>query len=576
MKKWLCNLFLFIMAAVSLSGCAGASASKEGLVSLQNVPKFSGDTVSASVYGDVLKLDDITAGLNTVTMKITLYSLTEQKILGQTDSLPEGDWSTGSFDGGFYAAALDRCEVILFNNQCKETSRIKPAGSGNRWAFAAVSPDKKYLFYGDAQEAETYVYSFADQSSKRVGIFTGYIEPAGFSDGCFFLKTGEGVLIKIDPEKDRSEVAFVDVRLNLKNAYYSVGTTDFNFMVMPPDQSSPRYTEILSVDEVPIAAGEPGFVTSASEVDNDILRVYRMKDARMFTVKVPETVEQVCFDDKQLVIVAKDEKSGQRKLYLHDADSEKASPITIYNSDQTPSYDNLPEVPVPTAPDVSASKTEADSLKVTEASSNESASLTTKKRIAGVPVIAQMPKYPTGCESVSAVMALQFAGESITVDDFIDQYLEKSSNFYNEGGMRYGPDPYEVFIGNPRSRSAFGCMAPVIEKALVKYYSSSNFVVNTTGKDMEELCRDYISQGIPVLVWTSINMIEPAYTSSWNLPNGEKYTWLSNEHCMLLIGYDEEEYYFNDPYTGKEVKYGKSLSQQRYEAFGRQSIAIKK
>ena len=28
--------------------------------------------------------------------------------------------------------------------------------------------------------------------------------------------------------------------------------------------------------------------------------------------------------------------------------------------------------------------------------------------------------YPTGCESVSAVMALQYAGVDITVDTFID------------------------------------------------------------------------------------------------------------------------------------------------------------
>lgn len=574
MRKWLCSLLVFIMAVASLSGCAEASNTKDGLVSLQNLPKFTGDIVSASVYGDVLKLDDITAGLNTSTMKMTLYSLTKQKLLGQTDSLPEGDWSTGSYDGGFYAAALDRCEVILFDNTCKETSRINPVGNGSRWAFAAVSPDRHYLFYGDAQEAEIYVYSLADGSQKRVGIFTGYIEPAGFSNGCFFLKTGEGVLIKVDPKKDRSEVAFVDLRLNLKNPYYSVGKTDVNFMVMPPDQSSLRYTEIGSIDEIPIAAGESGFVTSASEVDNDILRVYRMKDAKRFTIKVPETVEQVYVDDKQLVIIAKDEKSGQRKVYLHDADSAKASPITIYDTDQTPSDENLPEDPV--TPASGSSKPESVISKVTEASSGESSSSPTKTRIAGVPVIAQMPKYPTGCEAVSAVMALQFAGESITVDDFIDKYLEKSLNFYKDGGVRYGPNPYEVFIGNPRSRSAFGCMAPVIENALVKYYSSSNFVVNTTGKGMEDLCRDYIDQGIPVLVWTSIQMIEPSYTSCWYLPNGEKYTWLSNEHCMLLIGYDQEEYYFNDPYTGKEVKYGKSLSQQRYEAFGKQSIAINK
>ena len=45
---------------------------------------------------------------------------------------------------------------------------------------------------------------------------------------------------------------------------------------------------------------------------------------------------------------------------------------------------------------------------------------------------------------------------------------------------------------------------------------------------------------------------------------------------MLLIGYDQDNYYFNDPYTGQEVKYGKSLSQKRYDAFGKQSLVINK
>ena len=41
-----------------------------------------------------------------------------------------------------------------------------------------------------------------------------------------------------------------------------------------------------------------------------------------------------------------------------------------------------------------------------------------------VPYIDQSVKYPTGCESVSAVMLLQYLGYSITVDEFIEKYLE--------------------------------------------------------------------------------------------------------------------------------------------------------
>ena len=40
-----------------------------------------------------------------------------------------------------------------------------------------------------------------------------------------------------------------------------------------------------------------------------------------------------------------------------------------------------------------------------------------------VPYIDQSKRYPTGCESVSTVMALQYAGVNISVDKFIDNYL---------------------------------------------------------------------------------------------------------------------------------------------------------
>lgn len=40
-----------------------------------------------------------------------------------------------------------------------------------------------------------------------------------------------------------------------------------------------------------------------------------------------------------------------------------------------------------------------------------------------VPFIDQRQSYPSGCESVSAVMALKHCGVAVSVDEFIDKYL---------------------------------------------------------------------------------------------------------------------------------------------------------
>lgn len=47
----------------------------------------------------------------------------------------------------------------------------------------------------------------------------------------------------------------------------------------------------------------------------------------------------------------------------------------------------------------------------------------------------------------------------------------------------------------------------------------------------------------------------------------------SNEHCMLLEGYDEKKYYFNDPYDNNGViGYERELVEKRHAA--QHSMAI--
>ena len=60
------------------------------------------------------------------------------------------------------------------------------------------------------------------------------------------------------------------------------------------------------------------------------------------------------------------------------------------------------------------------------------------------PFIDQRDKYPTGCESVTAVMALQYAGVDVTVEEFIDQYLPQGEAPHQDatGTIRTNPEPW--------------------------------------------------------------------------------------------------------------------------------------
>lgn len=194
-----------------------------------------------------------------------------------------------------------------------------------------------------------------------------------------------------------------------------------------------------------------------------------------------------------------------------------------------------------------------------------------------VPYIDQSVKYPTGCESVSTVMLLQFLGYDITVDEFIEKYLNKR-DFEDRAGQLFGPNPYEEFCGSPYDDESFGCYAPVICNALERAIGDAYDIIDETGTGMEELLTNYINQGMPVVFWACINMREPIVGPSWRLlDNGEEFTWISNEHCMLLVGYDEEGYYFNDPYDNNGViRYDKAVVEDRHAAQHSMAVGVRR
>jgi len=192
-----------------------------------------------------------------------------------------------------------------------------------------------------------------------------------------------------------------------------------------------------------------------------------------------------------------------------------------------------------------------------------------------VPYISQSGGYPTGCEIVSASMLLQYYEYNVSVDEFIDNYLE-SSSLEEVNGDLYGPNPNEVFVGDPRSIYSYGCYAPVIVNSLNKILDGEHLAKNTTGSEFNELIENYIDREIPVLVWTSINLLPTNDGTQWYIrDSGDKFQWINNEHCMVLVGYDDDKYYFNDPYEDNGVVgYDKELVEKRFEELGKQSVII--
>lgn len=217
---------------------------------------------------------------------------------------------------------------------------------------------------------------------------------------------------------------------------------------------------------------------------------------------------------------------------------------------------------------------------------------TVKKSEKSEPVIVDVPyysqkDYPTGCELVSMSMVLAFYGFDIKAGDIIKKgYLESVEIHTKDkkNPVKYGGDPNLVFIGNPNKNSGYGCLSGAVRLALRNYLNEQEEkhdkryrVKNIGGMSLDEICENYIDNGIPVVVWCSIYM-KPTFTNlrnSWIIENtDERYIWKSNEHCLVLVGYDDENYYFNDPLVKKNTKYIKRLAERRYGEMGMQAIAV--
>lgn len=242
------------------------------------------------------------------------------------------------------------------------------------------------------------------------------------------------------------------------------------------------------------------------------------------------------------------------------------------NAAQVTSVASLPSAasssPAPQASFSSASPSPAS------ASSSETIRPLTEGEVLSVPLLSQQELgMPTGCELVSAGMLLEYYGCDLTLYQWIDNCVDFSTPWVQDGRM-VNLSPWEAFIGSPWESSGYGCFAPVIRDALAMALPDHT-VEDLTGCSLETLEQEYLANRIPVLVWATICMEETSEGPSWLTPSGEEFTWINNEHCMVLVGSDEDNYIFNDPYeAGQQVSYPRQLTEARYQEMGCQAVAV--
>lgn len=509
---------------------------------------LNSEIVELSVKEDILKIDMITPSLDTCSLKTMIYDTEENKAFSTTD-FSEGTWVSGLTANGYYVTDIIEKTVFLYDKSGKQVFS-KNFSDDKNWSYAAaVSYDEKYFAYTDSVAGVMHVYDIKNENEKQINLKYSLNKIFNFENDTLTVLGINGETAKININDSTFEIISDDQRCSYKSPNYSLGTTEYNFICSFADKT--LFIPFSTVDEMVVGMGENAFATTVLQDDKNIVRIYLLDEQKTYIFDVKENVENIIFSDKECFILTGSVIEKNHKILRKNYKNSKTEDFKILNQDIA--VDNTQKVDI----------TPANPQNNT-------------KIIKNVPLISQFPEYPTGCESVSTVMVMQYLGEKITVQNFVENYLPKNSEFYISEDKKYGPSPYEHFIGNPTSSGSFGCMAPVIERSLKNYYNDNTIIKNTTGTEISELCKAYIDNDIPVILWATINMLETNPTNTWYLADGKRFTWPGNEHCMVLVGTDNDNYYFNDPYSGKLVKYDKEMAESRYAELGMQSIVILK
>ncbi|MEA1012378.1 MULTISPECIES: C39 family peptidase [Bacillus cereus group] len=202
-----------------------------------------------------------------------------------------------------------------------------------------------------------------------------------------------------------------------------------------------------------------------------------------------------------------------------------------------------------------------------EFSNNES-----KVILSNVPLIQQLPELDRGCEVTSLAMMLQYAGVSVDKMKLANEI--KKVDFMDDG-VRGNPN--EGFVGNiyTFSESGYGVYHGPLFQLAKKYLP--NQAVDLTGKSIEEMYKS-VKAGQPVVMITNATFapLDADEFTIWETSSGD-VSITYNEHCVVLVGYDQESVYIRDPLDDSlDVKVPRENFEQAWVQMGSQAISYVK
>ncbi len=156
--------------------------------------------------------------------------------------------------------------------------------------------------------------------------------------------------------------------------------------------------------------------------------------------------------------------------------------------------------------------------------------------VSGVPLIAQRPELPNGCEITAVTMMLQYAGANV---DKMQLAREMPRN----------SDPNYDYIGQPWDQTGITIFPNALMDLVEKYAGSAK---DLTGVDFNDI-KYQIDIGHPVVTWNTLH--------------GFTY------HALTVTGYDDQYVYYNDCWTNQSTQMGIQQFLNNWDTQSRRAIS---
>lgn len=191
-----------------------------------------------------------------------------------------------------------------------------------------------------------------------------------------------------------------------------------------------------------------------------------------------------------------------------------------------------------------------------------------------VPIMAQKPELIRGCEVTALAMFLSYYKQENVSKIILSEQLRKDETPKTlvDGMINFG-DMHKGFVGSVSNNSQPGLgvyVEPIYD--LASTYVDNLY--NITGASFDQVLL-FVGEGRPVWVITPVNYnkISDRVIQNWLTPSG--YMEVSFlEHSVVIVGYDDNYVYLNDPQQGRVIKQPRVAFQVGWENQGSQALVV--